>query len=498
MELEEMDEFTERKIIIGLITSDDFIKHVARVYNKNCLESPTARTIANWCIDYYKKYGKAPGKDIEGIYTQKCKEGLQQDKAEWIEDILSSLSEEYEQGQLNTDFLLEHTIEHFKKCSINEHGKRLQTLPVEEAYKLHLEFRPITLSDLTDNHPIRGGDILDMELEKINWLVNDLIPKGLTIIGGAPKAGKSYFVLNLAMGLAQGKRLFGEDKAGGFRGRKGRVLYLCLEDPKSRCQHRMIKIDKTADKELLNKHLEISFTWDKLVMGGLQKIEHWLKRQNQPPARLIIIDTIGKVWNKKASTGGGGAYVEDYAVYAPLADLAHKYNTSIICLIHTKKTKAEDIFDEIYGTRATQATADNLIVLTKENEGRGFYIRGKDIKEQHLFFTTTNGIAKWVYEGEVAEVQKTAQRQEIIDLFLDEERAMGLQEIKEKLKERGCKISLNSVPIILRKMVGDGVLEQQSRYGKYHLAGYAGKKADLKVSQTLGRIQRARLLEETV
>ncbi|MHC4275989.1 MAG: AAA family ATPase [Planctomycetota bacterium] len=490
MEREKVDEFIVRQICTGLIVSDDYIKHIARVYNKDCLESPTARTIASWCLDHYKKYSKAPGRDIEGIYVQKVKDGLPKEKAEWIENILEGLGEEYDREQFNVDFLLERTIKHFQECQAkvlhNQQRVAMEAGDIDEFYKLNATFKPITLADLFEDESVNAWELYKMDDTEVRGLVKDLIPVGLTILGGKSKVGKSYFMLSLAMALAQRKRMFG-DKDTGFRGQRGEILYLSLEDPQNRFKRRMREIDPTPNPESLAENLFPKFRWDKLSRGGLSAISQWMEKAKNP--KLVVIDTLAKVWSKKSTTGGGSLYAEEYAIYGPLADLAHKYETSIILVTHTTKGRAQDVFDEILGGMGTQGPADNLIVLSNEEAGhKRLSIRGKDIEEKHFAFKTSGGPANWLFLGEVAEVQKTAQRQEIIDLFSDEESAMSLQEIKIKLKERGCKISPNSVPTILRKMVGDGVLEQQSKYDKYHLAGYAGKKADSKVSQTLGQI----------
>ena len=60
MDEEKRHQFIERRITIGLIVSDDFIKHIARVYTADCLASNIAKIIVGWCFEYFKKYGRAP------------------------------------------------------------------------------------------------------------------------------------------------------------------------------------------------------------------------------------------------------------------------------------------------------------------------------------------------------------------------------------------------------------------------------------------------------
>jgi len=52
----------ERRIITGLITSTEFIQQIESIWDTQLLESSTARMLAGWVFEYYKKYQKAPGK----------------------------------------------------------------------------------------------------------------------------------------------------------------------------------------------------------------------------------------------------------------------------------------------------------------------------------------------------------------------------------------------------------------------------------------------------
>lgn len=109
------DEFIERRIIIGLIVSDSFIERIYKNWNSDLLISPTARMLARWSIKHYKKYHKAPGRDIEGIFAHHLKKGLSQERGEDIENILESLDDEYTHTTFNVEYLLDQTRDYFKE-----------------------------------------------------------------------------------------------------------------------------------------------------------------------------------------------------------------------------------------------------------------------------------------------------------------------------------------------------------------------------------------------
>ena len=291
--------------------------------------------------------------------------------------------------------------------------------------------------------------------------------------------------MNLATGLCQKRHIFGNEDLG-FRGREGKVLYLSLEDGKRRFQQRMKEIDADPDLDKLERNLAVYFQWEKLNKGGLEAIAHWIEKTKNP--RLVIVDTLAKVWSKSSKTGGGGLYSEEYAIYSPLADLAHKHNISIVLVTHTTKGRTADVFDAILGGMGTQGPCDNLIVLANDPDGRKrLSIRGKDIEERHLAFETPGGPSHWTFLGKAEELQKSAERQEIIDVLKSHNEPLARAEIKEELQQRESRISPKSVPAILRRMVAEGQLEQPESYGPYQLAGYASQRSDEEIAEAMKR-----------
>jgi hypothetical protein len=116
------DEFIERRIITGLIVSTEYVREIRKMWSFDYLESPTAKLLAGWCIDHFDKYGESPGRDIEGIYSEKLLgEGIPKDRAEDIEGILEGLSEEYERGHFNFAYLLDQSRAYFREQKLKRH-----------------------------------------------------------------------------------------------------------------------------------------------------------------------------------------------------------------------------------------------------------------------------------------------------------------------------------------------------------------------------------------
>ena len=55
-----------------------------------------------------------------------------------------------------------------------------------------------------------AAELLDAEFPEPKWAIEGLIPEGLTIIGGRPKVGKSWLLLQAAIAVGTGGRFFGK------------------------------------------------------------------------------------------------------------------------------------------------------------------------------------------------------------------------------------------------------------------------------------------------
>lgn len=80
--------------------------------------------------------------------------------------------------------------------------------------------------------------------EPVSFVVDDLLPRGLHLLAGAPKIGKSWLALWLRLCAAQGKPLWT------FATRPCEVLYLCLEDSFQRIQSRLFDLTEDAPPTL--------------------------------------------------------------------------------------------------------------------------------------------------------------------------------------------------------------------------------------------------------
>jgi hypothetical protein len=106
----------ERKIVIGMIVSSSFLRNIIDIYQPDFFTGDYAKTVSKWCVEYYRKYKKAPGTNIEQVYLNQISKGLNEELSILISKFLSSISTEYEQTEsFDSDFLLDEAISYFKK-----------------------------------------------------------------------------------------------------------------------------------------------------------------------------------------------------------------------------------------------------------------------------------------------------------------------------------------------------------------------------------------------
>lgn len=220
----------ERKILIGLIVYTGYLKELEKDWNPQYLESSAARMISGWCWEYFNKYGKAPNRNIELIYMKKLKRGIDKDLAEEIEqEILPSLSQEYENENLDVANLLDETKQYFIERQITLHKELLEVLlekgKVDEAQKEIDGFKLNKFEKKEDEHTL---DLSDPKmLDEIDQAFNEeyqnvikfpgalgsfwndqLVRGGLVALLAPEKRGKTFWLLEFMMrAYKQGRKV---------------------------------------------------------------------------------------------------------------------------------------------------------------------------------------------------------------------------------------------------------------------------------------------------
>ena len=201
---------------------------------------------------------------------------------------------------------------------------------------------------------VSGDELMKKTVKPARFVVNNLLPRGLNIVAGKRKEGKSWLMLDLCFSVAEGEKFLDHDTE------QGTVLYLDLEDPESRLIQRARGI-----RDVIPSRFHEATKAGRLGGGLTEQIEDFVKEH--PDTNLVVIDTLQKIRKPK-----GGTYAGDYAVISALKNLADRLDIAIVCIHHTRKMKAKDTFDSVLGSTGLTAAADGIYVLERKADGKPF------------------------------------------------------------------------------------------------------------------------------
>lgn len=109
MKRQRIDSEVERRFVLALIVSKEFLAGAKNSFDPDLIEAPHLATIAAWCLEYFDTYGKPPRRAIEPIYFSWLeKQERPGPDAEAIRELLEDLSTRYEsESDINSGYLLD-------------------------------------------------------------------------------------------------------------------------------------------------------------------------------------------------------------------------------------------------------------------------------------------------------------------------------------------------------------------------------------------------------
>jgi hypothetical protein len=143
-----MSEFIERRIVTGLIVSNEFARKIVAYWRDDLLVAPELQKLARWCVDFYEQYHKVPDRDIEMIFFDHLRSNrISKPEGELIEQILTRISDDYERGdQYNAGYLFDRAVAYFRSREQENLKEQLEDLTdrgeVERADDLLRSYTP--------------------------------------------------------------------------------------------------------------------------------------------------------------------------------------------------------------------------------------------------------------------------------------------------------------------------------------------------------------------
>ena len=235
--------------------------------------------------------------------------------------------------------------------------------------------------------PLAGITTADVMAQKdygpLVMHVPGVVTGGYSILGGSPKVGKSWLVLDLALACAAGGLALGTVSV-----QPRHVLLMALEDGERRLTDRMRKLNHGTPKNLhIITDLQPGCT-------GIETVRAWLARHAQdthPP--LVIIDTLATI-QPVVPSNSSNAYNVDYEFGRELKTAADSVpGAAVLAVHHNRKGDAADFIHKLSGSVGVTAACDCILALSRDR-GSGhatLSVTGKDLEREDDYSLVRNG-----------------------------------------------------------------------------------------------------------
>jgi len=243
--------------------------------------------------------------------------------------------------------------------------------------------------------PLPIAVLLTQEFPPLVWLVPGLIAKGqLVLLGGRPKGGKSWLVLQLVQCVDTGQPFLGKET------KTAKALYIALEDGERRVYQRCQLLKWQPRQAEVLFHVGRFDGADGLAGPGLAQIDRLSLAYD-----LIVIDTL-------IATLSGGINENDNTrmglIINELARVAHRSDTAIVLVHHTGKSHSDDIFNTLRGASAIRGGYDvGLLLDSKPDEVEAIlHAESRDVDVENMTLRQSAHGAGWEYVGSSFEIEK--------------------------------------------------------------------------------------------
>lgn len=323
---------------------------------------------------------------------------------------------------------------------------------------------------------VSARELLKMMFVPQRFLVDKLIPDGLTILAAPAKSYKSYFSLSLALAtIGEG------DWCNTFPVKTtGNVVFFGLEAPLRQLRNRLHQLRANYRAEH-SPHELIFFSGMKSLpsfKSGLQSaIEQIIERYSP---RLIVIDPLSYLYRLGRQDDLASATLD---LLWPLAEMASEAQVAIFAPEHMRKRSKEDvsIVDQLNGSYIKAAVVHGLLLLRREGEDIVIETVMRDTRCQEvtmsLTFDDEQHEVVWGYKGSsmvVHDARNSILKNHVLDDVQQRGYPVKVQDIHEALVAKNCAKNTTStkdqIRQILHRAEKDGLVAV-SRRGEYYWLG---------------------------
>lgn len=279
-------------------------------------------------------------------------------------------------------------------------------------------------------------ELLTTEVNEEADIVEDMLPIGVSVFGAPQKIGKTFFCLQLALAVATGRDFIGKKTT------KGHVLYIALEDTKSKLKQRLKRFELPVCNNLtirFESAYNPLFNLDDIICE---------KKQQHPDLNLIIVDTFAKIRKNNKTE-----YDLEYEEASMIHEIGIRHKACVELVTHVKKAiDYSNPFDSIYGSRGLTAAMDSMMVMFRRNilsKIKELHITGKDIPEEKMFVQQNEKMLFEVVEEDNSVELVDDNLMKVINYLVNKKEYIGThQELCARL---GLSISAKGLQCLLKR-----------------------------------------------
>jgi len=207
-------------------------------------------------------------------------------------------------------------------------------------------------------------NLADVEDKEPEWFWQDHFLKNeLNIIAGIQGTGKSYFTHWLAACVTTGRQFPGTF----WPTPKGRVVFLCYEDPPYRVKRRIISCGGDVGRVSIIRGTKRGELFN--LATDLPRLRAELKKL--PDTVLLIIDPVASFFGLgKADTNKGS---DVRAVLLPLCKLAEEFHVTLLGVMHLNKSGDVAPIHRIAGASAFGEVARTVWLITEKEDNVRYF-----------------------------------------------------------------------------------------------------------------------------
>ena len=301
--------------------------------------------------------------------------------------------------------------------------------------------------------PQSAAAICSRTYAKLEWLVPGIIPlEGVSMVVAPPKAGKSIFLLNVAISNTAGTPILEHFPPQ----RILNITYLDLESSDRRVEGR---ISHMTDNPPTN--LTMVFKHPRLDTDGRTVLKDYLDHN---PVDVLIVDILAAIQTERKISNTHN-YNLDQQEISWFTDLSKTYGIAVVLVHHTRKTKSESWVDMVLGTHGISGTVDTILYLHRQEGQRDatLHVTGRDVEEENYIMRFNTTTFRWKLIGRQSDDLSglSQSKQEVVSLLDCYDEMMTPTDIARHLDK-----STSYIKKLLANLVVDGYVLRGER-GEY-------------------------------